>query len=115
MQDDKGNVALQFAKREGSSSRISTQGIRTSSPPRLSFEINSRRSSIKLDNVDFTPNIPHPRYITQESPPTSPTHSQMMHDEPNQLMVIESSGTFKTDKQYLRKEIHLPKNDQKRK
>ena len=115
MQDDRGNVALQFSKREWSSSRISTQGIRTSSSPRLSFEINSRRSSIKLDNVDFTPNIPHPRYITQESPPTCPTRSQIMHDEPNQLMVIESSGPFKIDKQYLRKELHLPKNDQKRK
>ena len=35
------------------SSRISTQGSRTSSPPRQSFEVNSRRSSVKLDNVDL--------------------------------------------------------------
>ena len=30
----------------------------TSSPPRQYFEINSQRSLVKLDNVDFTPNIP---------------------------------------------------------
>ena len=83
MQDDKGNVTLRFAKREGSSSRISTKEVELPLPPRPSFENNSRRSSIKLDNVDFTPNIPQPRYVTQESPPTSPTHSQMMPEEPN--------------------------------
>ena len=84
MQDDKGNVTIQFPKREErKSSRISTQGSRTSSLPRQSFEINSRRTSVKLDNVDFTPNIPQPRYVTQESPPTSPTLSQMMSNEPN--------------------------------
>ena len=59
MQDDKGNVTIQFPKiEEGQSSRISAQGSRTSSPPRQSFEVNSWRSSVKLDNVDFTPNIP---------------------------------------------------------
>ena len=66
MQDDKGNVTIQFPKREeGQSSRISVQGSRTSSPLKQSFEVNSRKSFVKLDHVDFTPNIPHPRYVTQ--------------------------------------------------
>ena len=60
MQDDKGNVTLRFTKREGSSSRISTKEVELPLPPRPSFENNSRRSSVKLDNVDFTPNIPQP-------------------------------------------------------
>ena len=64
MQDDKGNATLQFPKREGLSSRISTQGSRTSSSLKPSFEVSSQRSSVKLDNVDFTPNIPQPRYVT---------------------------------------------------
>ena len=59
---------------------------------------NSRRSSVKLDNVDFTPNIPQPRYVTQESPPTSPTPSQMLPDELNQLMIIDSVEPFQIDK-----------------
>ena len=115
MQDDKGNVTIQFPKREeGQSSRISVQGSRTSSPPRQSFEINSRKSSVKLDSVDFTPNIPHLRCVTQESPLTSPTPSQMLSDEPNQLMVIDSTEPFQIDKEYLSKEFHLPKHNKKR-
>ena len=59
MQDDKGNVTIQFPKREeGTSSRISTKKSITSSPPRQYFEINSQRSLVKLDNVDLTPSIP---------------------------------------------------------
>ena len=38
-----------------------------------------------------------------------------MPDEPNQLMVIESLEPFEIDLEYLRKELKLPKNDQKRK
>ena len=116
MQYDKRNVTIQFLKREeGQSSKISVQGSRTSSPPRQSLEVTSRKSFIKLDNVDFTPNIPHHRYITQDSPPTSPTPSQMLPDKPNQLMVIDSTEPFQIDKEYLSKEMHLPKHDQKRK
>ena len=65
--------------------------------------------------MDFSPNTSQPRCVTKESPPTSPTHYQMMPDEPNQLMVIESLEPFKIDLEYLRKELKLPKNDQKRK
>ena len=114
MQDDKGNVTLQFPKQEGSSSRIYTQGSRTSSHPWPFFEMSSWKSSVKLDNVDFTLNIPYPRYVTQESLPTSPTLSQMMPEVPNQLMVIDSMEPLQKDKDYLRKELHLPKLDQKR-
>ena len=39
----------------------------------------------------------------------------MMPEEPNQLMVIESIEPSQIDKDYLRKEIHLSKHDQKRK
>ena len=39
----------------------------------------------------------------------------MMPEEPNQLMVIESIEPSQIDKDYLRKELYLPKNDQKRK
>ena len=39
----------------------------------------------------------------------------MMLDEPNQLMVIESLEPFEIDLEYLRKELKIPKNDQKRK
>ena len=39
----------------------------------------------------------------------------MMSDEPNQLMVIDSLEPFERDKDYLRKEIKIPKNDQNRK
>ena len=78
MQDDKGNVRLQFTKREGSNSRISTLGSRASSSPRPSYEYKTPRTFVKLENVDFTPNIPQPRYVTQESLPTSPTYSQMI-------------------------------------
>ena len=38
----------------------------------------------------------------------------MMLDEPNQLMVFESLEPFEIDKDYIRKELELPKNDQKR-
>lgn len=114
MQDDKGNVTLQFPKQEGPSSRIYTQGSRTSSHPWPFFEMSSRKSSVKLDNVDFTLNIPYPRYVTHESAPTSPTLSQMMLEEPNQLMVINNMEPFQKDEDYLRKELHLPKLDQKR-
>ena len=66
MQDDKRNVTLQFPKRElGTSSRISTQGSRTFFPPRQSFEMSSQRFSVKLNNVDFTLNIPHPIQFLQ--------------------------------------------------
>ena len=52
----------------------------------------------------------------QESPLTSPTTSQMLPpNEPHQLMVIESIEPFQIDKEYLSKEMHLPKHDQKRK
>ncbi|KAL6338889.1 hypothetical protein AAG906_024040 [Vitis piasezkii] len=78
-QNDKGNVT---------NSRISIQESRTFSPPRQSFKVNSRRPFVKLDNIDFRLNIPHPRYVMQESsPPTSPTPSQMLPpNEPHQLM-----------------------------
>ena len=92
------------------SSRISTQGSRTSSLPRQSFEVNFRRSSVKLNNVDFTPNIPQPRYVIHESPSTSPTLSQMMPDKLNQLMVTDRIEPLK-NKEYLSKEMHLPKHD----
>ena len=65
--------------------------------------------------MDFYPNTLQPRCVTKESPPTSPTHYQMMLDEPNQLMVIESLEPFEIDLEYLRKELKIPKNDQKRK
>ena len=64
MQDDKGNVRLQFTKREGSNSRISTLGSRASSSPRPSYEYKTPRTFVKLENVDFTPNIPQPRHVT---------------------------------------------------
>ena len=57
MQDDKGNVRLQFTKRKESSSRISSLGSRASSSPRPSFEYKTPRTFVKLENVDFTPNI----------------------------------------------------------
>ena len=105
----------------GQSSRISVQdsvhGSRTSSPPRHSFEVNSRRPSVKLDNVDFSPIIPYPRYVKQESsPPTSPTPSQMLPpNEPHQLMVIDDvTKPFQIDKEYLSKELHLSKHREKR-
>ena len=121
-QDDKGNVVIQFPPKEmGQSSRIfvqdSVHGSRISSPPRHSFEVNSRRPSVKLDNVDFSPIIPYPRYVKQESsPPTSPTPSQMLPpNEPHQLMVIDDvTKPFQIDKEYLSKELHLSKHREKR-
>ena len=105
----------------GQSSRIfvqdSVHGSRISSPPRHSFEVNSRRPSVKLDNVDFSPIIPYPRYVKQESsPPTSPTPSQMLPpNEPHQLMVIDDvTEPFQIDKEYLSKELHLSKHREKR-
>ncbi|KAL6342400.1 hypothetical protein AAG906_009073 [Vitis piasezkii] len=80
-QDDKGDVVIQFPSKEiKQSSRISiqesAQGSTTSSPPR--YSVDSRRPTVKLDNVDFAPNVPYPRYVKQESsPPTSPTPSQI--------------------------------------
>ena len=104
-------------KEIGQSSRISIQGSRTSSPPRQYFKVNSQRLLVKLDNVDFRPNIPHPRYVMQDaSPPTLPTPSQMLlPDEPHQLMVIdEVTKPFQIDKEYLSKELHLSKHREKR-
>ena len=57
MQDDKGNVRLQFTKIKESSSRISSLGSRASSSLRPSFEYETPRTFVKLENVDFTPNI----------------------------------------------------------
>ena len=119
-QDDKGDVVIQFPPKEtGQSSRISVQesaqGSTTSSPPR--YSLDSRRPPVKLDNVDFAPNIPYPRYVKQEfSPPTSPTPSQMLPpDEPHQLMVIDDiTKPFQIDKDYLNKELHLSKHREKR-
>ena len=39
----------------------------------------------------FTANIPHLTYVTQQSTPTSLTPSQMLQDEPNQLIVINNT------------------------
>ena len=39
----------------------------------------------------------------------------MMLEEPKQLMVIDNTKHFQIDNDYLRKEIHLSKHDQKRK
>ena len=58
MQDDKGNVRLYFSKREGSNNRISTPSSRISSSLRPSFEYKPEKASLKLEDVDFTPNIP---------------------------------------------------------
>ena len=117
-QNDKGNVTIQFPPKEmGQNNRIFVQGSRTSSPLRQYFEVNSRKPSVKLDNVDFKPNIPHPRYVMQESsPPTSPTPSQMLPpDEPHQLMVIdEVTKPFQINKEYLSKKLHIPKHKAKR-
>ena len=38
----------------------------------------------------------------------------MMSEEPNQLMVFDSTKPCQIDKYYLSKELHLPKHDKKR-
>ena len=38
----------------------------------------------------------------------------MMSDEPNQLMAIDSIEPFQIDKEYISKELHLPKHNKKR-
>lgn len=59
--------------------------------------------SVKLEEVGFTPNILQPRYVNQESPVSFPTPSQMMDNEPKQLLMIKIQEPFEIDKEYLRR------------
>ena len=55
---------------------------------------------LEFQKVDFTSNIPRPVYTSQESPASSPKHSQMMSEEPKQLVVMRQ--LFEIDKKYLK-------------
>ena len=46
-------------------------------------------SNASLNSVDFTPKIPIPIYQQHESPPMSPTHSNMF---PNQVNIIHKKN-----------------------
>ena len=81
-----------------SKKKNSTSSQFSSSKPFLST--NPLMLLLEFQKVDFTSNIPRPVYTSQESPASSPKHSQMMSEEPKQLVVMRQ--LFEIDKKYLK-------------
>ena len=72
-------------------------------------------SNASLSSVNFAPKIPIPVYQPNESPPVSPTHSDMF---PNQVNIIHKKNYKKThftpNVEWIKSDYFSPQNDTKR-
>ena len=75
----------------------------------------SSTSNANLNGVNFTPKIPIPVYQQQESPPVSPTHSDMY---PNQVNIIYKKNYkkihFTPNVEWIKSYYFAPYNNTKR-